>query len=90
MPGGMAMIVMIRARLLTALILRNFKRSHRPDPTSPNDVLYIESGRMIPVRPCHDPTSDRAKFFHRLLRADVLFTDQEQDVFNKLERVIQH
>ena len=52
-------------------------------------VFHIERWRMISVRPCRGSFSDRANFFHGLLRPDVLFPDIEHDVLNKLECVIQ-
>ena len=55
----------------------------------PDYVLYIDMGRMIPVRPRHQSDFDRTNFLHRLLRAGILFPDKEHDALNKLERVIE-
>lgn len=52
-------------------------------------VLYVEMGRMIPIRSCHQSLSCRAKFFHGLLRADIVFSHEEHHVLNKLERMSQ-
>ena len=55
----------------------------------PDHVLYIEMGRMIPVRPRHQSDFDRTNFLHRLLRTKILFPDKEHDALNKLERVLE-
>src|SRR5438876_2601296 len=55
----------------------------------PDHVLYIEMGRMIPVRPRHQSDFDRTNFLHRFLRTKILFPDKEHDALNKLKRVIE-
>ena len=45
---------------------------------------------MVSIRPCDYSTSQRANFLHRFLGTDVLFSDKEHHVLNKLERMIQH
>jgi hypothetical protein len=55
----------------------------------PDHVFHIPSGRVITVRSRRRSNFDRANFFHRLLRANVLFSDEEHNALNKLEGVIQ-
>src|SRR5204863_502404 len=45
---------------------------------------------MVSIRPCDYSTSQRSNFLHRFLGTDVLFSDKEHHVLNKLERMIQH
>jgi hypothetical protein len=43
---------------------------------------------MIAVRPRHRSDFDRTNFFHGLLGANVLFSNEEHNALNKLEGVI--
>ena len=51
-------------------------------------VLQIRRRRMISVRSRRRSNFNRAKFFHRLLRANVVLPDEEHNALNKLKRVI--
>jgi hypothetical protein len=55
----------------------------------PDHVLQVGGRRMIAVRPRRPSHFDRANFFHGLLGADVVFSDEEHNALNKSECVIQ-
>ena len=55
----------------------------------PDHVLQVRRRRMISVRPYRRSDFDRANFFHGLLGANVVFSNEEHDALNKLEGVIQ-
>ena len=44
---------------------------------------------MIAVRPRRRSDFDRANFFHGLLGANIVFSDEEHNALNKLECVIE-
>ena len=52
-------------------------------------VLHVCRGRTISINLLHRAVFNRANFFHGLLRADIVFSDKEHNVLDKLERVIQ-
>ena len=73
---------------------RQYKRSEEPTTLFtvsrlPHHILQIPSRRTISIGPCRRSDFGRANFFHRLLRANVVFSDEEYNVLDKLERVIE-
>jgi len=44
---------------------------------------------MVSIRSSRRSDSDRANFFHGFLGANIVFSDEEHNVFNKPECVIQ-
>src|SRR5438094_8362814 len=55
-----------------------------------NHVSYVERGRTISITLFHHPILDRTDLFRRLPRANIIFSDVENHVLNKLERMSQH
>ena len=52
-------------------------------------VLQVRGRRMVSIRSSRSSDSDRANFFHGFLGANIVFADEEHNVFNKPECVIQ-
>src|SRR6476660_2144093 len=57
--------------------------------TFPDHVLQVGGRRMTTVRPQRPSHFDRANFFHGLLGANIVFSDEEHNALNKLEGVIE-
>ena len=55
-----------------------------------NHVPYVERGRTISINLLYRAVFNRANFLRRLLRANITFSDVENHVLNKLERMSQH
>ena len=55
-----------------------------------NYVPHVERWRTVSINFFHQTIFDPTDFFGRLLGANVVFTDVEHHVLNKLEGVIQH
>src|SRR5204863_3409518 len=73
---------------------RQYKRSEEPTTLFtvsrlPHHILQIPSRRTISVGPCRRSDFGRANFFHRLLRANVVFSDEYYNVLDKVDGIMQ-
>ncbi len=55
-----------------------------------NHIPYIERGRTVSINLFHHTALDRTNLLRRPPRTHIIFSDVENDVLNKLERMSQH